>query len=80
MTRAERIARAATDVQRREVAGCVADLLRICDKIAGEGISIGDRECDDPACVLSDIATALDLDDWTLIPEIVRQMLKDGAP
>jgi hypothetical protein len=74
---ADQIAASMSDVQRREVAGCVADLLRICDHIAGEGISAGDRECDDPAQVLSDIATSLDLDDWTLIPEIVQCVIKE---
>jgi hypothetical protein len=77
---ADKIAASLTDVQRREVAGCVADLLRFCDKMAGEGISAGDRECDDPAYVLSDIATSLDLDDWRLIPEIVQHVIKEPAP
>jgi hypothetical protein len=77
---AEQIAASMTDVQRREVAGCVADLIRICDKIADEGISVGDRECDDPAQVLCDMTTSLGLDDWALIPEIVQHVIKGRAP
>ncbi len=77
MSDAERIARAMTDVQRREVAGAVADLLRFCAKMAGEGIAAGPEDRDDPAMMLCDIATSLDLDDWTIIPEIVQQAIKD---
>ncbi len=79
MSEAERIARAMTDVQRRGVAGAVADLLRFCDHMAGEGIAAGPEDRDDPATVLCDIATSLGLDDWTIIPEIVQHAIK-GAP
>lgn len=79
MDDAQRIACAMTDVQRREVAGAVADLLRFCDKMAGEGICAGNEDRDDPAKVLCDIVTSLDLDDWTIIPEIVQHAIRAAA-
>lgn len=80
MSDATRIAQQMTDLQRREVASAVADLLRLCDKLAGEGIAAGPEDRDDPALMLCDITTSLDLDDWALIPEIVRHAIKGGAP
>jgi hypothetical protein len=80
MTGAARIAQQMTDLQRREVAGAVADILRLCEKLGSEGIAAGPEDRDDPALILCDITTSLDLDDWSLIPEIVQHIIKCGAP
>ncbi len=74
---ARAIAAGLTKAQWEALAESVSELIRLSAEFAGEGIALSGDNADDPAFHLCNMTSALDLDDWALLSDIVRAALME---